>query len=62
MLRSFRHCFRAHCRTEMANIEQAQHMIPLITREISFGSNVGKLVSGVDALDLDFGVQVDSIE
>ena len=37
LLRSFRHCFRAHCRTEMADIEQAQQMIPLITCEISFG-------------------------
>ena len=36
VLRSFRHCFRAHCRTEMADIEQAQQMIPLITCEISF--------------------------
>ena len=34
VLRSFRHCFRAHCGTEMADIEQAQQMIPLITREI----------------------------
>ena len=30
-------CVRAHCGTEMANIEQAQQMIPLITCEISFG-------------------------
>ena len=37
VLRSFRHCFKAHCRTEMADIEQAQQMIPLITCEISFG-------------------------
>ena len=33
VLRSFRHCIRAHCRTEMADIEQAQQMIPLITCE-----------------------------
>ena len=46
----------------MANIEQAQQMIPLITREISFGLDTGKLVFGVDVLDLDFWVQVDSIE
>ena len=37
VLRSFRHCFRAHCRTEMADIEQVQQMIPLITCEIPFG-------------------------
>ena len=54
----------------MADIEQAQQMIPLITCEISFGWNVSELVFGVvfelvfgaDALDLDFGVQVNSIE
>ena len=46
----------------MANIEQAQQMIPLITCEMSFGQNVSELVLGVDVLDLDFWVQVDSIE
>ena len=38
----------------MADIEQAQQMIPLITCEIPFGQNVSKLVFGVDVLDLDF--------
>ena len=33
LLKSFRHCFRANCRSEMADIEQAQQMIPLITCE-----------------------------
>ena len=46
----------------MANIEQAQQMIPLITREISFGQSVSKLVFGVDVFDLDFGVQINSIK
>ena len=46
----------------MANVEQAQQMIPLITCEISFGYNVSKLVFGVDVFDLDFGIQIDSIE
>ena len=46
----------------MANIEQTHKMIPFVTCEISFGWNVGKLVFGVDVLDLDFGVQIDSIE
>ena len=45
----------------MANIKQAQQMIPLITREISFGLNVSELVFGVDVFDLDFGVQISSI-
>ena len=61
-LRSCWHHFRAICRTEMAKIEQRQQVIPLITCEIPFGSDVCELVFGVDVLDLDFGVQVDSIE
>ena len=46
----------------MANIEQAQLMIPLITREISFGQNVSELVFGVDVFDLDFGVHINSVK
>ena len=46
----------------MANVQQAQQMISLITREISFGQNVSELVFGVDVFDLDFGVQINSIE
>ena len=60
LLRSFRHCIRAHCRTETANIEQAQQMIPLITREISLVKM--SAVFGVNVFDLDFGVQINSIE
>ena len=37
VLNSLRHCSRAKCRTEMANVKQAQQMIPLITCEIRFG-------------------------
>ena len=48
-------CFRAHCRTELTDMEQVQQMIPLITCEVSFSQNVSKLVFGVDVLDLDFG-------
>ena len=33
LLRSFRHCIRANCRTEMADVQQIQQMIPLITCE-----------------------------
>ena len=46
----------------MANVEQKQKMIPFVTCEISLGQYVGKLVFGVDVLDLDFWVQIDSIE
>ena len=46
----------------MANVKQAQQMIPLITWEIPFGQNVSKLVFGVDVFDLDFGIQINSIK
>ena len=46
----------------MAHIEQGQQMIPFITREIPFCQDVCNLVLGVDVFDLDFGVQIDSIE
>ena len=62
VLRSFRHWIRAHCETEVANVEQAQQMIPLITSETSFGLNVSKLFFGVDVLGLDFWVQVRKTE
>ena len=37
-------------------------MIPFITCEISLGHFVSELVVGVNVFDLDFGVQIDSIE
>ena len=46
----------------MANVKQAQQMIPLITRETSLGQNVSELVLGVDVFDLDFGIQINSIK
>ena len=46
----------------MADVEQAQQMIPFITCEIPFGQDVCELVFGVDVFDLDFGVQIKSIE
>ena len=53
---------RPNCRPEMANVTQAQQMIPLITLEISFGQNVCELIFGVDVFDLDFGIQINSIK
>ena len=47
--------FGAATRAEMANIEQMKKIIPLITREISFGQDVCELVFGVNVTDLDFG-------
>ena len=49
-------------RTDMANAEQTQKMIPFITCEISLGQYVCELVLGVNVFDLDLGVQIDSIE
>ena len=46
----------------MADIEQTQKMIPLITCEISLGRCVCELVCGVDVFDLDFWALIDSIE
>ena len=46
----------------MADIEQGQQMIPFITCEIPLCQDVCKLVLGVDVFDLDFRVQVNSIE
>ena len=62
LLNSFRHCSRANCGTEMANVKQIQQMIPFIRCEISFGQYVCELVFGDDVFDLDFGIQIDSIE
>ena len=46
----------------MANVKQIQQMIPLITCEIPFYQDVCEMICGVDVFDLDFGVQIDSIE
>ena len=44
----------------MANVEQTQKMVPLITCEVSLGQYVCELVFGVNVFDLDLGVQIDS--
>ena len=44
------------------DVEQTQKVIPLISRETSFGQNVSKLVLGVNIFDLDFRIQVDPIK
>ena len=45
----------------MADVEQAQKMIPFITCEISLCQFVCELVFGVNVFHLDLGVQIDSI-
>ena len=37
-------------------------MLPLITREASFGQHVCELVFGVNVTDLDLGVQINSVK
>ena len=46
----------------MANIEQMKKIIPLITRQISFGQDVCELVFGVNVTDLDFWAQTDPVK
>ena len=42
--------------------EQKKKVVPLITREIAFGSQVCELVFSVNAFDFDLWVQVDSVK
>ena len=49
-------CQKAH------DNEQTQMVIPLISRETSFGQNVSDLVFGVKIFDLDLGFNVDSVK
>ena len=46
----------------MANVEETQQMIPLITCEITVCQYVCELVFGVNEFDLNLGVQIDSIK
>ena len=46
----------------MSKKEQMKKIIPLITREITSGKDVCDSVLGVNATDLDFWVQIDSID
>ena len=46
----------------MAIVEQSQKMIPFITCEVSLCQYVCELVFGINVFDLDFWVEIDSIE
>ena len=46
----------------MANVEQTQKMIPLITCEIPLCQDVCELVLGVDVFDLDLWVKINPIK
>ena len=47
---------------EMADIEQREKIVHLITCEFLFSQHVCELVFGVNVTDLDLGVLIDSIE
>ena len=57
-----RHYFKAAGRTEIADIEQMEKMLTLITCEIALCQYVCELVFGVNTFDLDFGIQIDSVK
>ena len=46
----------------MADAEQMKKIVPLITCEILFCQYICKLVFGVDILDLNLGVQINSVK
>ena len=46
----------------MADVKQIKKMVPFIACKIPFCQYVCKLVFGVDTLDLNFGVQIDSVK
>ena len=39
---------------EIHDVARTKKMVPFITREITFGQHVSKLVLGVNIFDLDF--------
>ena len=49
------------CR-KVRGIQQAKKMVPLITREASFGQHVSKLVFGINIFVLDLGVQINLVK
>ena len=46
----------------MADVEQMEKIVPLITRKITFGQDVCELVFGVDVFDLNLWIQIDSVK
>ena len=47
---------------DVHDVEQTEKMIPFITSETAFRQDVGKLVFGINVLDLDCGVPLDSVK
>ena len=46
----------------MTDVEQMKKIVPLITREITFGQSVCELVFGVNVPNLNSGFQIDSVK
>ena len=46
---------------EIHDVEQTKKITPFITREITFGKQISELVFGIKKFDLDFGVEVVSV-
>ena len=44
----------------MADVKQMKKIVPLITCKIPFSQHVCELVFGVDILDLNLGIQINS--
>ena len=57
-----RHYLKTAGRGEIAEIEQMEKTVPLITWEIALCQYVCELVFGVIMFDLDFGIEVDSVK
>ena len=57
-----RHCLKTAGRAEIADIEQMEKTVPLITWEIALCQYVCELVLGVNVFDLNLRVKIDSIE
>ena len=46
----------------MADVQQKEKIVPLITCQIALSQYVCELVFGVDILDLNLGVQINSAQ
>ena len=49
-------------RAEMADVEQMEKIVPLVTCEVPFGQDVCDLLFGVNVTDLNFRIQIDPVK
>ena len=70
ILYPLRHCGAAHqaeilgaaCGAEMVDVEQIKKIVALIPCDITFNQHVCELVCGVNATDLNLGVQINPVK